>query len=180
MILNFVQSYNSKRYVLYFPSGLCSSSTTVALGLQLKFKLMPRPWHVVFQQTKTTLDGGRGGKEEEEDGDGGVTSIWFDYLALLYLTVTTSTVMGQISVNRSSRNHERQVLWSSYNVIVLGHIGRASQDGLFCGEHTALKSVLYFLSRPRACSPPGQISRSVWSEIINSPAIGPPAAAESE
>ena len=50
---------------------------------------------------------------------------------------------------------------ASFIVIVIGLIGRASQDGHFCAEQSALKSVLYFLSIPQAWSPPGQLSRSV-------------------
>ena len=39
-------------------------------------------------------------KEEEEDGEGrgegSATSMWFDYMALLYHSVTTSTMIGQL------------------------------------------------------------------------------------
>jgi len=37
-------------------------------------------------------------KEEEEDGEGGggATSMWFDYIALSYLSVATSIMIGQL------------------------------------------------------------------------------------
>ena len=76
------------------------------------------PWHVGFQQTRTTL----GVRKKEQDRKGGATSMWIDYIASFYFSITTSTVMGQMSVTRSSCNHGCQGLWNWSRVKVLGHI----------------------------------------------------------
>ena len=120
-------------------------------------------------------------------GGGGGRCYDIDLVSLHRIILSLSYYVNHdwsAAITRSSRNDDRQVWRNSSRVIVRSHVARVRWPFVFFYRTHYARNLLNFLSRPQTCSPhPPFLDNSqcsAWTNIINSPATGPPAAAENE